>query len=86
MNPGANGRPDITGRSAEPAAHLAHAFLDNAFYSATPARVEHSDGTAFRIRENDRQAIGGQDREQNAGRLRDQAIAGERRFGTSAIQ
>ena len=43
--------------------------------------MEYSNGPAFCVHQNDRQAIGGQNGEQQAGGLGDQAVAGESRFG-----
>ena len=59
---------------------LADAFLNNAFQCPAPARMEYSDGAAFCVEKNYRQAIGSENREQDAGNSRDQAVASENRF------
>jgi len=43
--------------------------------------MENADSAAFSVDYDYRQTVGGQNCEQNAGRLRDQAVACEGRFG-----
>src|SRR6266446_3612327 len=80
VNSGADGSPEIAGRGAEPAPHLAHALLHDAFDSSTPARMEYADGTASGVHQDYGQTIGGQNCQQNSWGLSDQAVTGERRF------
>ena len=77
VNSGTDGRPQVAGQSAEAAVHLADAFLHDAFHRPPPARVEDADRAAFCVHQDDRQAIGGQNRQQQTWLLRDQAVAGK---------
>ena len=77
MDAWADGRPEIAGTSAEPALHLAHAFLHDPFHRSPPARMEHSHRPALCVHQNDRQAIRGQNCQQETRGPGDQAVAGE---------
>jgi hypothetical protein len=80
VNPGADCCPEIARRGPEPSMHLAHAFLYDAYQCAAPARMEYSDGATFYVHKNYGQAIGGKNREQDAGHARNQAVANEYRI------
>ena len=69
VNSGADRGPDIAGRSAEVAMHFAHTFLHDALDGSAPARMEDADGPAFCVHQNNRQAIGGQNCQQQARRV-----------------
>ena len=86
MNAWADGRPEIAGTSTEPAPHLAHAFFHDAFHRSPPARVEDSHRPALCVHEYDRQAVGGENCEQQTRGLSDQAVASETGSGTSETQ
>lgn len=62
------------------AAHFAHAFLDNTLKRAAPARMKYANRMLPHVSKNDGQAIGGLDSEQQRGRARNQAIAGQGMF------
>ena len=64
VNPGANGCPEITGRRAEAAMHLAHALFDDTFDGPAPSRMEHAHGATSYVHQDYRQAIGGQNSQQ----------------------
>ena len=75
VNPGADGRFNIFGQRTEAAAHFSHSLFDNALDRAAPTRMEDSHGSLLGVDQNNRQAIGGLDAKENAGRAGDEAIA-----------
>ena len=77
VNSGTDCGPQVAGQSAEVTVHLADTLLDDAFDGPTPARVEDADSAAFCVHQDDRQAIGGQNSQQQTWLLRDQAVAGK---------
>ena len=60
------------------ALHFADSFLNDAFDGAAPARVKNTNCSPPDVNENYRDAIGGQNAKQNARRVGNHAITGER--------
>src|SRR5215469_1501415 len=67
VNPGPDRHLEIPWPAAKTANHLAHAFLDDAFYRAAPTCVEDADRVTLAIDNDHRQAISRLDRKQDAG-------------------
>jgi hypothetical protein len=75
MNTGADGRLEIPRASTEAALHFAHAFFHDTFHRPPPARMEDSHRTALCVYKYDRQAVRGQNCEQETWGLCDQTVA-----------
>ncbi len=79
----ANAWPDdgtqLAGSAAEMAAHLSDTLLDDARHGSAPTGMEGPDGPALTIHHENRNAVGGLHRQQQARGASDQAIASQRR-------
>src|SRR5882724_1865673 len=80
-NTRADGSLKILRLAAKIASHFAHALLNNAPQRAAPSGMEHAHSLAFRIDENDRQAIGGLHAKDKAGGISDDAVANQLGLG-----
>ena len=58
-------------------AHLAYTFLHDSFERSAPSCVEHTYRAPLAIYDDDRNTIRGLHRDQQAGSIRDQAVAGQ---------
>src|SRR5438034_204982 len=81
VNSGSNRSFNISRLRAEAAAHLAHAFLNDAFHRAAPSGMQHANCRPLRIRQNHWQTIRSEYCEHDAGRLGNQAVSCESLLG-----
>jgi hypothetical protein len=58
-------------------AHLANAFLSDAFDSAAPSRVKNADGSTFPVHDDDRKAIRCLHSQNQTRRIRNQSVASQ---------
>ncbi len=76
---GANRRSQIFWMAAEFQLHGLDAALDNALQGTAPSRMEGGDCVIFRVRYEDRQAIGGLDRQNGTGIAGKETVTPQRR-------
>lgn len=73
-----NGSDHIAWVASKVSLHLADGFLDDALHRAAPSRVKYTDSVIFLVGQDDGDAVGGLDAKQQAGRVSDESIAGQR--------